>query len=230
MAVSTLDTAEHFDAAEFDELIAQNGTPAIWRRARTCPCLHPVSRQADINCAYCRDYPGLLWGPGIDITILLPGRQRSDRDGQAGSWMEGFSTVTFPSTANPGHLDRIELTAAEMVVNGEQLIRGDVDPQGRSLERLRLAPIEVEFCDAIVAGLLQPFTPGVDFSVGDDRVVSWAAPSPLPDGTLYTLRYRARATYVLWSPMSRDEGGAKQPYRVQAQRLDFFRMPAAGVD
>jgi len=115
-----------------------------------------------------------------------------------------------------------------MVVNGEQLVRGQLDPQGRSCERLRLEPIEVEFCDAIVAGVLQSFTAGLEFTVGTDRSSPGGSAAAAGRHTLHAA-LPGRATYILWSPMS-GRGGAKQPYRVQAQRLDFFRQPAVGVD
>lgn len=230
-------TEQHFDPEEFDSFIAAHGSDAVWRRARTCPCLDASTRQPSVACPFCRDWPGILWDAGTELRILAPNRQRRDEYEQPGLVERGMLFLTFPSRAGtgpdaisvtPGHLDRIDLSgAAEMVVNDEVHVRGDVDPGGRSTERLRLHPsLAVEFCEAIVGGTLTTFVEGTAFTVATNGAITWI--SGPPNGTQYTLRYRARPSFVVWSPMSRDEGGTKQPYRVLAQRLDFWRRQVVG--
>jgi len=236
--ITTGDAEEHFDPAEFDAFLLSHGTPAVWRKARTCPCLDPTSGQANINCPFCRDYPGLVWDAGVPITILAPGRARRDQYDQLGMWMQGMVTLTFPSTVTPGHQDQVEFLAAELVVNNERHTRGDPDPLGRSTERLRFpTPLNIEFCEAIVGadpdgrgGTLIQYGFFGDFTVSDAGTIDWVAGHGPAVGLTYTMRYTARPVYVCWSPMSRDEHATKQPYRVLAQRLDFFRQPVVGED
>lgn len=226
MSVSTL-PADHFDALEFDALLASHGTPARWRKARRCPCVDPSSGQPSIVCPFCVVYPGLLWDDGAEIIVLAPGRQRRDVYDQAGMVMEGTITITFPSNVTPAHLDSIELLYAVMLVNNEILERGRVDPLGRSAERVRMPTVlAVESCDAILDGELVQYRSGTDFSVDADGIVSWVGGPP--SGTRYSLRYQARPIYVVWSPQSRDEAATKQPYKALAQRLDFFRQRVVG--
>lgn len=143
--------------------------------------------------------------------------------------LAGMVTLTFPSAHTPGHWDRVEFLNAWMVVNNERHHRGAVDPVGRSTERLRIYPaLAVEYCDALVGGDIVSYVDGADFSVLGDGTVAWVAGRGPGNGAQYTLRYRARPTFLVWSPQSRDEGGAKMPYRCQAQRLDFFRRDAVG--
>ena len=82
--------------------------------------------------------------------------------------------------------------------------------------------LDVDDCEAIVAGVRTQYVLGTDFTLDENNAVLWA--NGPPDGTLYTVRYTARPVYVCWSPESRDEDATKQPYRVIAQRLDFFRQ------
>ncbi len=218
---------DHFDPDEFDAQLEAHGTPALWRRARTCPCVDPDTGAPNIECPYCLDQPGTLWDDGVPITVFAPARRRKDLYNAAGHLLEGVVTLTFPTSVTPGHLDWIELTAAECVVNRETHKRGELDPLGRSAERLRFPDVlAVESIDAIVGGVLQTYLPDTEFTVGFDASIQWVTGPPAQ--TLYTVRYVARPVYVCWGPESRDEGGAKQPTRCLAQRLDFFRQPVVG--
>lgn len=226
MAITTLPSAvEHFDAAEFDQFLADHGTPALWRKATACPCRDPRTGHVEIDCPYCDHGLGILWDAGSPITVLAPGRQRRDDYDQTGAWMQGMVMLTFPSTLTPGHLDLIELMAAVMVVDNERLVRGAVDRLGRSQERVRLPhPLALERCAAVVGGALVDYKPDTDVFVDWAGTVHWYGASP-PDQTPYTLRYTARPSYVVWSPQSRDEAGATMPFRAMSQRLDFFDRP-----
>lgn len=225
-------TGVHFVAERFDDQLVLHGTPALWRRARTCPCLDPTTGAARIVCPFCRDLPGILWDTGESLTVLAATRRRRDDHDQLGLDLRGFTQFTFPSTITPGHLDQLVLNVGVMVVNDEQHIRGDTDKLGRSTERFRIYPaVSVEYCEAIVTveaqQTLVQYAVGTDFSVAEDGTITWLTDGPPAEAT-YTLRYTARPTFVCWSPMSRDEGGTKQPYRCLVQRLDWFRRQSAG--
>lgn len=227
MITDNADTGEHFDPSAFDDLLARHGTAVTWRRRRLCPCLAPDTGQPNIVCPYCRDLPGSIWDDGQSVTLFAPARRRKDLYDDAGHLLEGIVTFTFPTGVTPGHLDWVELLNADCIVNAEVHVKGEVDKLNRSTERLRFPDvIEAEFIDAIVADVLHTYSSGVDFNVGDDASITWTGGPP--DGTQYTVRYSARPVYICWSPESRDEGGTKQPTRVIAQRLDFFRKRAVG--
>ncbi|GEM_PF-6979308 len=223
----TTDTAQHFDAAEFDAALEEHGTEVLWRKARTCPCMGERTGQPEIDCPHCDE--GILWDDGELIIVLAPGRQRRDEYDQAGMWMQGMLTITFPSTLTPGHLDRIEFQNAVMVVNSERLVRGRVDKLGRSKERVRFRhALSVEYCESIEGNDLRQWQTPLDYEVNERGDVSWAAGRGPANGSVYTMRYMARPTYLAWSPQSRDEGQAKMPYRCMAQRLDFFARASVG--
>lgn len=223
---------QHFDPVKFDEELIAHGAPALWQQARVCPCIQEQTGQADPICPFCRDYPGIIWDAGTFLRMLAPGRRRSQEYDTAGGWVEGVVTLTFPSTVTPAHLDRVGFAVGEMVVNNERHRRGQSDPLGGSLERLRIRPcLSVDFADAIIgadpttdpptAGTLTRYVADVDFTIEDTGNIVWADSGP-PSGIQYTLRYTTRPTFVCWSPESRDEFGAKMPYRVPAKRLDFL--------
>lgn len=224
MAVTT-QSAEHFAAAEFDALLAAHGTPALWRKARGCPCHDPRSGQPELDCGLCEQ--GILWDAGTQLTLLAPGRNRKESYEDVGLLMQGMVTLTFPSDRTPGHLDRVDFLAALIVVNQERHVRGAVDRQGHSRERLQMVPVLVESIEAIVADALVAYAFFTDFTVSANGTITWQAGKGPPTDTQYVVRYQARPAYVVWAPQSRDEGGSKMPYRAMAQRLDFFAPKVA---
>lgn len=228
MAITGSAAVDHFDALEFDQLLTDHGTPALWQKARQCPCLDESTGQASITCPFCRDFPGTVWDAGVPLIVLAPGRVRRDEYDAIGGYIAGAVTVTFPHTVTPGHLDRITLTAGVMVVNNERHVRAEVDPLGRSTERVRIMPmLGIEFCDAIIGGQQFLYVEGVDLAVDANGGIVWYTDGP-PVGSAYTMRYQTRPAYVCWSPQSRDENANKLPYRCVAQRLDFWRRPVVG--
>lgn len=228
MAITT-DPGNHFDPAEFDECIEQHGVPANWRKSRICPCFDPKRGQSSITCPYCTLIPGRLYDAGTEVTVLAPGRERQDKYTDVGSWEQGFVNITFPTlddavSVTPGHFDIVELLSGEIVVNNEFLKRGELTPGGASRERLRLNPLRVEFIEAIVASVLVQYAFFTDYTFDAAGVITWI--NGPPSGTQYSIRYVARPTFIVWAPMSRDEAATKMPYRVHAQRLDFFERRA----
>ena len=216
------------DSRNFDEEIVSHGTPALWRKARMCPCIKERTGQPEVGCAFC-DELGSIWGDDKEIKVLAPGRKRNDDYGLAGAWMDGMVLFTFPTDVFPGHLDQIELLNAAMVVNNEHHVRGATDRLGRSKERLRLRhAIDIEFCEAIVGDDLVDYKRYRDFNVNDEGDILWNAGGGPPEQAQYTLRYTAKPIFVIWSPTSRDEHGAKMPYRALAKRLDFFDPKSVG--
>lgn len=231
ITAATMATAEtHLDAAEFDAEVASHGTPVVVRRALTCPCFSSITGHAQTDCPYCEHGFGIIWDEGYTAKILAPGRPRRDDYDSVGFSINGMITLTFPSTVTPGHLDLVELMVAEMVVNRELLVRGEINKLGRSTERLRFRNvIMVERVVAIVGGALEEYGVPTDLSVLPDASVQWVEGLHGPPGDVqYSVRYRARPSYVVLSPRSRDEGGQKMPYRCEAMRLDFFEKPAVG--
>jgi hypothetical protein len=229
---------QHFDPAEFDGFVGAHGTPVLWRRARLCPCLDPITGQARASCGFCLEIPGVLWDDGAPVVCFVPSRQQTDVFDQAGKREQGVVLVTFPSGVTPGPYDRLDLPIAEIVVNNERLVRGERDGIGRSRERLRLPPVRIEYLESIVGndpladppadGVLAQWVADADYTLGLDGSITWIGAAGPAVGTLYTVRYIARPAFVCWSPMSRDEGGVKQPYKSLAQRLDFFRQRSVG--
>lgn len=218
---------DHFDARAFDAEIEAHGVPVLWQRASVCPCLDPVRGTFEPDCPYCRD--GTLWDMGELIRVKLDSRNRRDEYDVIGRRMDGRTTATFPSTVLPGHFDLLTLIAAELVVDNEFLTYGESDRLGRSRERTRMPVVRVERCASITpppARELLFFTEGVDFTVNNGRDIAWT--NPPPANSRYVLRYVARPVYICWSPMSRDENASKMPYRVEAQRYDFFRRESVG--
>lgn len=226
MAITVDNLHGHFDPARFDAEIESHGTPALWRRAMLCPCIDPDSSQPDPNCTVCRDLPGWVWDDGEPIVVLGPGRDKNEQFSEAGQRVEGGVTITFQSSVLPGRLDRIDFLETRMVVNGERLIRGKV-VNGLSFERLRVRPVlSVESVAARIAGEFLRIPVGTDVTFSADGIPTWI--NPVPDGTIYTVRYVARTAYVVWDPTERDEGGRKQPYKARCQRLDFCRLAPVG--
>lgn len=221
---------QHFRAVDFDRLLADHGTPAVWRRRRLCPCLDRITGQPDPNCPHCQVLPGSIWDEGASIVIFAPARRREDLYDPSGHLLQGMVTLTFPSAVTPGHLDWIELSAAEILVNGEWHVRGQLDALGRSTERLRLPhALSLEFVDSIAGEELTSYGIGSDVSLDPSGAIEWITDGPA-EGQLYSVTYRARPVYICWAPDSRDENATKQPYRSVAQRLDFFRQPSVGEE
>jgi len=231
MAVSELPIHGRLDPKRFDEEIEHHGIAARWHRSRTCPCIDPRTGQAEIGCPVCLD-EGVLWDEGTALKVLMPGRSRKDEYADVGHWMNGFVSITFPSKVVPGHYDKVELSESLMIAR-QVLVRGATNKLGRSRERLRYreAAVAVEYCEAIDPGdpaAVLSFSTPDDFSLGPTGVVEWVPGHGPASGKQYTVRYQARPTYIVWSPQEREEGGQKLPYRVQAQRLEFFQPAVVG--
>lgn len=217
----------HFDASEFDAALESNGTPALWRKRRLCPCIDPRTGQPAVDCLVCEE--GNLWDDGSELKVLCTNRVRDDVYDEAGHRITGLTQITFPSAAVPGHLDLVQLLVGVMVVNSEKHVRGDQDNAARSTERLRVRPVfGVEFLEAIIGGALVSYETPTHYSIDANGAVVWAIGQGPAAGVTYTVRYTTRPTYAVWGPKSRDEGGNKMPYQVLARRFDFFDPKAVG--
>jgi len=217
----------HFSADRFNPFLAAHGTPATWKKAIGCPCVDKTTGQSELDCLICDN--GVLWeSAGTEIVTLAPGRAKNELYDTAGLAMQGIVTLTFASTITPGHLDRIEMTAAEMVVNTDHFVRGAVNNLAKSRERLRFrdAFLRAEYVKTIESDIETTYLPTTDFTVSADGTVTWVTAGP-PADERYTIRYIARPVYIIWAPQSRDENASKMPYRAQAQRLDFFARQVA---
>lgn len=219
---------DHLNPADFDGEIRAHGAAATWRRARLCPCIEETTGHRSLDCLLCED--GVLWDAGEPVRILSMNRVRDDVYDVTGQRLAGMVSLTFSTGISPGHLDRIELLSAVMPVNNERHVRGATrKPGGPSTERLRIYPaLSIEFCEAIVAGVLTPYAFWTDFVVEADGTIVWQPGRGPADGVAYTMRYTVRPTFLCWSPQSRDEGGQRMPYKCRAQRYDFFGRKAVG--
>lgn len=210
-------TGPHFDPNEFAEAIRTHGHRARIRPRRACPCGDPVTGQPRQDCGSCDN--GNLWGDGDEDFVLAPGRKRGDIYDPIGLYMNGMLMLTFRPERTPGHLDRVDLLDAEMIVTQERHAVGDGKERARHRPVLRIEA--VDWWNGSAAVSLDPAVLTVD----GDGWFTWIE-SP-PPGAPYTLRYATRPAYVVMSPQSRDEGGTKQPYRALCQRLDFFQSAGA---
>lgn len=227
MITGSVAYGDHLSAADFDGEIAAHGAQALWRRARMCPCYDARTGHPQVDCPLCED--GLLWSAGEFTTVLSLSRVREDVYDMAGQRLEGMVWLTFQSGFSPAHLDMVQLASAVMPVNNERHVRGELRGTA-SLERLRITPaLSVEYCEAIVGGVLTRYETPAHFHIDDvTGAIVWEAGQGPPQGVQYTMRYTTRPTFLCWSPQSRDEGGARMPYRCRAQRYDFFRRKTVG--
>ncbi len=226
---SALTDGDRLDATAFDGEIRAHGAPAIWRRARFCPCAEENTGHPALDCTVCNG-EGVNWDAGQALRLLAINRVRDEVYDAAGQRMEGLVWLTFPTGISPGHLDRVELQASVVPVNNERHVRGATrKPGGPSTERLRIYPaLSVEYCEAKVDGELAQYAFFTDFVIQPDGTISWQPNRGPSAGTAYTMRYTVRETFLCWAPVSRDEGGQRMPYRCRAQRYDFFRRKAVG--
>lgn len=207
--MAILETVPHFDAARFDRLIAHHGTPAVVRPARMCPCYDETGHPRRL-CPHC-DGLGIAWGPAMNAMVLLPGRSRRDQYDWMGYQLQGITHMTVQTELTPAHYDLIELTAAEMIVTRERAVWRGAPVRLRMPTVLRVEA--VLWLDGITLVDAAPQ------AVVDGKIT---LDSSVPTGAQITVRYAARPAYVVISPIEREEGGVRMPYRALVQRLDFW--------
>jgi hypothetical protein len=213
--MAILRSVPHFDAERFDQLIAEHGTPARLRKARSCPCWDVTGHPRRL-CPHC-DGLGIAWAEPQEARVLMPGRDRRDQYDWMGYQLQGITHMTMQAPFTPAHYDLVELTAAELVITRERHVWN-----GNPV-RLRMPSVKLVESVLYIAGadLVE-----ADATLAGNTVALGAA---VPSGTQITVRYVAMPAYVILSPIERDEAGVKMPYRALVQRLDFFSERQAEV-
>jgi hypothetical protein len=109
----------------------------------------------------------------------------------------------------------------EETTTHDVLVRGQIDPDGDTLERLRHRYIIG--IDYITDGTTA-YTEDEDWELVDGRTIEWIVGGAAPGaGRVYTVRYRFRSEYRIWEqlPKVRDDGlDNRLTYVAQVYRFD----------
>lgn len=191
-------------SADFDQQLERDGRLTLVRRAIACSCYDDETRQPNPNCTLCSGW-GMVYDPADELTIrVLWQSHNTENDYRTpGTIITGSTRVTWPSTHPLGQGAMFVSPLEESVVDNELLKRGELDPQGESLERLRhrlVTAVEQVRYDGNIYG------EGVNFERVGQRI-NWIAGGP-PAGRLYAVRYRHRTHFVIDGdePQMREDG------------------------
>lgn len=214
-------------SGDLDGIIDRYGLDTTVRRAVQCPCLDAETRRADPTCANCAGW-GLRYPPGLGLTLKVQwtGNRQRHVGKEAGSVEPGDYTVSWPSSQPLGYGDMLVHPVEEAVAD-DALQRGSTAPNGDSLELLRF-----RFATAIedVRDEVRTYTQGVDWAlVGpESRQFSWLGGGVSPAaGTMYVVRYRYRAEYVIAPNMPQVRHDAERlPFKAAVLRFDPVSMQA----
>lgn len=152
---------------------------------------------------------------------------QNERYSEAGMSTDGEVILTFKTGVSISNGDRVDLVNSTISINNERLVRGSTRGiLNLTNEVLRITPIlEIEFCEAKINNQIVRYIRNTHFQVDPQTgKVTWSA-NVIPNGTVYTMRYRTYMSYVCWSPTTREEGGKAMPYRCAGHRLDFISRP-----
>tara|TARA_R100000152_G_C6782253_1_gene219334 strand:- start:12407 stop:13105 length:699 start_codon:yes stop_codon:yes gene_type:complete len=197
--------------ADFDhQLESRDGVETVVLRGLICPCVNLETRSPNENCTSCRgwgySYPAALAINNLKVQWL--GHHMSVDYEKQGVFTPGTIHVTWPSTTKLGHGDIFVHPHEEAVETSAILVKGQTDPDGDSLERLRFS--RVTGVDH-VKDLARTYVEGVDFQLGaDGNSISWIDGGQSPSaGSVYSVRYRYRAQYIIDgdAPQERHDNG-----------------------
>lgn len=222
-AVATPIEPFHFNAAEFDALLEQNGTLAELAIAMQCPCLDLRTNRPDAACRNC--YPdGLIYEAPIPITVHGPDRKGLRYRDQAGIVEAGAAYFTMPTGVRPARGSRLVLPLAEITVS-DRLVRGKE-------ERIRFAQV-VAVEKAMTSRRVPPtgsydvelveLVDGVDYVVSG-RDVTWPNDT-VADGAVVALRLRVKVEYLVAEVQDRNEDGKLMPFRYLCYRREYMLHP-----
>ncbi len=142
------------------------------------------------------------------------------RQGDAGFTQPGDFTVNWPSTISLG-LGDLFVHPQEETSTHAILVKGQLDPDGDTLERLPHRLITA--VDYITDGD-NVYVEEDDWELVDGRLIEWVGGGAAPAaGKVYTVRYRFRSEYRIWDqmPKVRDDGPANRlTYVAQVFRFD----------
>jgi len=214
----------HFEPAQFDALLEQNGTPAELRLATRCSCWEARSGQPDPACAQC--YPfGYLYEAPDATKVHGPSRRGMLKLIEAGIAQLGDAMFTFKPGIVPSHGTRLVLPRSR-VRESDTLTKGKED----TIRWSRVLAVEAGHYTRRVPPSGSPYVtetvplvldgPSPDITITDRRV-TWNN-AAIPDGTRYVLRILTNTEFCVWDLQDRHEGGNEQPYRALGKRLDFL--------
>lgn len=201
---------------DLDDYMGKYGVPTTVRRSIPCGCLNRETRRPTPGHELCGGW-GWRYPADLEIEALRVqwvGQSLSRKAQEAGVIEPGDFTVTWPSSQALGIGD-LFVHPNEEAVTDDVLIRGAIDPEGNSLERLRFHyPTALED----VRDNVRTYVAGVDFDLAaDGRTFVWRVAGNRPDaGAVFTCRYRYRAEYIIARqiPKARHDGSS-------ANRLTF---------
>lgn len=235
----------HMNPRELDDFVQIHGEGVELRRGILCPCQRIETGASRADCQNCRGigytYPANQREPMI---VIITSREERARDLAAGRPSSGNASATFPGGVLPSRGDMI-LPDDETTVIQETLIRSiaeinlpalrsrqeapDIDPIGFQKGQERLLYPEVLAVEGVWWGppkesLKQA---GMSDYQRTGNIIRWFANHGPRPGQGYTVRYRARAAYLVGEggPMFREEEVNKYPYKVQIARLHRWGEP-----
>jgi len=217
-------------AHDFEILIADLGRRVMYAPAVKCPCRGGSYDAADPACPLCMGRGYFHEAEVGPLTIGATNMATSKKYQQYGEVEQGDLALTLPAqvrdaagawSANPAYTaaerDRFVLTDGEVELHAV-LTKGTQDtlPQDQV--------VSITTLGAIVGGLFQEFTSGVDYTLVG-ATIQWIG-NPIADGDRYTVRYRVHPTYYVYRDLAVDrsqEGGEPLCRRVQARLMELWR-------
>lgn len=196
--VNTRKTRAQFRQIEFQRTILQHGYYLSWQKAILCPCMHPETHQALVNCTSC-DGSGFIYIEPLKVRGIMSSLERNQRIFEKfGEWVEGTSQCTVEPQYRMGYRDRIEMLDAVMTHN-EVFQKGDrrgtrsVLPERADSLRYRV----VSMVKLLVSGV------GVNAECCTSKMLPEG--KPLTDDTIIVLEQGYHYTvdrngWVVWTP------------------------------
>lgn len=234
------------DPDAFNDLVLARGIGCIYRRAVRCPCLRIESRQPRAGCPVCNGlgyaYPEELSEPMIALVLSRTPRRQQLAVGQQ---VSGTVQVTFPQGVVPAQGDQLwpdnDEHSVQQVLYRSVAQVDDTVVRSRATAPDQRAPVQPATTDRLLypdvlrvehvswideeTRELRTGKQGRDFTL-EGNALTWRPDSGPKPGKGFSIRYRARAVYVLspGEPVNRtNEEGF--PYRCEAQRLDRLGSP-----
>ena len=218
--------------ADFEDQIERlDGIATRVRRGSVCICLDKETNQANGFCVLCSGW-GHYYPPDRDIPdlkVIWQGHSAQAQMEQAGILTPGQIQVTWPHHTPLGYGDIFVHPKAEGVESSTLLVRGEVDPDGNSLERTRFDL--VTGVEQVRAGPTV-YLEGVDWQLAaDGRTLEWLGAAEPAAGDRYSIRYRYRVQYIMDGAQQRerhDDGSL--PWMATVTRLDSLTNQPGRMD
>lgn len=247
LQTSVADFAQfHIDPQELDDIISIHGIGCTYRKSMICPCLRIETGQPRAGCLACHGL-GNVYPKDLEegIVALVVNRNPRRTAAAPGEFITGSVVITFPLGIVPGrgdmvlpekeqHLVHQVVRRAEMqidpgVVRDRATATDHAAPKVKVAgDRLLYADIEeiedLYWLDEHQA--LKRGAAGRDYKrVGAE--LRWVDGHGPDAGRAYSVRYRAKAAYVVnpAEPATRGESENFYPYRAEAMRLDRWGLP-----